>query len=92
MPVTSKHLLLSALLVALWVANSFAADSEGLKQQLELLQKALPNSQPVKSEDDFEKELRALQELEKQEGITNAGQKSLEDRLKNLKEQLPQKK
>lgn len=93
MPAIKKHQLLSILLlVAIWVNNSFAAETNELGQRLERLQKSLQNAAPAESRETLDDQLQLLKELLGKEYLTQKERESLEEKLKALKGQLPPRK
>ncbi|MEK7851114.1 MAG: hypothetical protein AAB275_04460, partial [Deltaproteobacteria bacterium] len=86
LPIKKTFCIISLLLLTLPAVNSFALDSEELKQKLEQLQKT---GSPEESRDELEKRLNILKGLLKEEDITEDERKGLEEKLKMLKKQLP---
>ncbi len=87
------QLLSIALLVTLFAANSFAAETEEQQQRLEQLQKSLQNAQSDEPIEKLKTKLQILKELLGKEGIAGSERKDLEEKLRILTEQLtPQEK
>lgn len=87
------QLLSVTLLVTVFAANAFAADTGEQQQRLEQLQKSLQNAQSDEPIEKLKTKLQILRELLGKEGITGSERKDLEEKLRILTEQLtPQEK